>query len=184
MRRLILKMDCSLDGHVGGPNGELDWLFPDFDQEYAEWLSGRLGQAGAHLMGSVTYRGMAAHWPNSTEPYAAPMNRIPKIVFSHGAMPTPWGETQVLGGDLAAEITRLKQTPGKPLLAHGGARFAQALVGRGLIDEYWLIIHPLALGSGLRLFPALESPLRLKLLSQDVFASGVMATVLRAASGQ
>lgn len=181
MRQLVLKMDCSLDGFVGRPNGELDWLLPDFDDEHAEWLVDKLWQAGAHLMGSATYRGMASHWPTSTEPYAAPMNRIPKIVFSHGPIPTPWGQTQTVSGDLASEISRMKQEPGKPLLAHGGARFAQALIGSGLIDEYWLILHPIALGSGLRLFPELGAPLRLKLASQTIFKTGVMAAVFQPA---
>ena len=152
MRPLILKMDCSLDGYVGRSNGELDWLFPGFDQGHATWLTGRLWQAGAHLMGSVTYAGMASHWPNSTEPYAAPMDQIQKIVFSRGGLPTPRGETRVMGGDLVSEITQLKQMPGKPLLAHGGARFAQALVGCGVVDEYWLIMHPIVLGGGLKPF--------------------------------
>jgi dihydrofolate reductase len=184
MRQLILKMDCSLDGFVARPNGDLSWLLPDFDDEHAEWLVGRLWQAGAHLMGSATYRGMASHWPTSTEPYAAPMNGIPKIVFSHGPLATPWGETRVVCGDLAFEISRIKQEPGNPLLAHGGARFAEALVRSGLIDEYWLIIHPIALGSGLRLFPEVTAPIRLKPTSHTHFKTGVIATVLQPAPNQ
>src|SRR5438876_12382505 len=75
MRKLILQMQCSLDGFVSGPNGELDWIFPDLDAEYAAWGVERLWRAGAHLMGGVTFRDMAAQWPSSTEPYAAPMNQ-------------------------------------------------------------------------------------------------------------
>ena len=181
MRKLVLKMDCSLDGFVGGPNGQLDWLIPDFDEEHTDWLVGKLWQAGAHLMGSATYRGMAAHWPTSTEPYAAPMNQIPKIVFSRSLKQTNWGDARIATGDLATEVTRLKQETGKALLAHGGARFAQALIGSGLIDEYWLIIHPIALGTGLRLFPEIPAPIRLKLLSETTFKTGVMATVFQRA---
>lgn len=181
MRQLILKMDCSLDGFVGRANGDLAWLFPDFDEEHAEWLAGRLWQAGAHVMGSAAYRGMASHWPNSTEAYAAPMNQIPKIIFSHSRLPLPWGEARTVCGDLALEISRLKREPGKPLLAHGGAGFARDLIDTGLIDEYWLIIHPVALRDGLRLFAPAGEPIRLVPVSQDTFKSGVMACVFRPA---
>lgn len=177
MRKLILQMQISLDGYVGGPNGELDWIFPDFDEEYAEYEVEKLWQAGAHLMGSVTYRDMAAHWPSSTEPYAAPMNRIPKIVFSASLKQADWSQTQIVSGDLLKEIGRLKQESGKDLLAHGGARFAQSLVRSGLIDEYRLIVHPVALGSGLRLFPELAAPVRFKLSDAVTFKSGTIAKV-------
>lgn len=179
MRKLILKLDCSLDGFIGGPDGQTDWLFPGFDDEHADWLVPRLREAGAHLMGSATYRGMAAHWPTSAEPYAAPMNQIPKIVFSRSLKQTPWGESTIVAGDLLPEIARMKHESGKPLLAHGGARFAQALIHSGLIDEYWLIIHPVALGQGLRLFPETESPIRLRLVSETAFKTGVIATVFQ-----
>jgi dihydrofolate reductase len=181
MRKLTLEMQCSIDGFVGGPNGELDWIFPDFDEEYAEWGVEKLWQAGAHLMGGVTYRDMAAHWPNSTEPYAAPMNQIPKIVFSRSLTEASWGDTRIVSGDLAEEIARLKQESGGDLLAHGGARFAQSLVRTGSIDQYRLIVHPVVLGSGLRLFPDLAAPIRLRLADVPVFKTGTIAKVLQPA---
>jgi dihydrofolate reductase len=82
MRRLVLKMSMSLDGFVCGPNGELDWIFRSFDDELTAWQVEALRQAGVHAMGSRTFRDMANHWPTSPEPYAAPMNEIPKVVFS------------------------------------------------------------------------------------------------------
>lgn len=176
-RRLILQMQYSLDGFVGGPNGELDWVFENLHDEYEGWGAGILWDASAHLMGSVTYQDMAAHWPASTEPYAAPMNQIPKIVFSKSLTEADWTDTQVISGDLATEIARLKQEPGKPLLAHGDARFAQSLVQTALVDEYRLITHLVALGSGLRLFPDRYAPLRLKLVDEKPFKSGVVARV-------
>lgn len=181
VRKLVLKMDCSLDGFIGGPNGQLDWLIPQFDKEHSEWLVEKLWKAGAHLMGSETYSGMASHWPNSAEPYAAPMNQIPKVVFSRTLKKTTWGETQIVSGDLISEIVRMKHESGDYLLAHGGARFSQALIETGLIDEYWLIIHPVALGSGLRLFPELATPIRFRLVGETTFKTGVIATVLQPA---
>lgn len=179
MRKLTLQMQCSIDGFVGGPQGDLSWIFQDFDASSAKWTVEKLWQAGAHLMGGATYRDMAAHWPTSTEPYAPPMNQIPKLVFSKSLKEATWAETQIVSGDLETEVARLKQEPGKDLLAHGGARFAQSLVQTGLIDEYRLIVHPVALGNGLRLFPELARPLRLKLVDTVTFSTGAQANIYR-----
>ena len=80
MRKLILKMSVSIDGFVGGPNGELDWIFGAMDDDAAGWTVETVSQAGIHLMGSHTYYDMAAWWPTSTEVFAPPMNEIPKAV--------------------------------------------------------------------------------------------------------
>lgn len=171
-RKLVLKMSVSLDGFVGSNDGDVEWIFPSVDEELQEWMVDLLGQAGAHLMGRITYVDMAAHWPGSDEPYAAPMNDIPKIVFSRTLSDAAWPTTTVLSGDLSAEIGRLKAEDGDDLLAHGGAGFARALIGRGLVDEYRLVIHPVALGSGLPLFTA---PTELTLVSSEPFPGGAMA---------
>lgn len=181
MRKLILKMQCSLDGFVAGPHGEIDWALHNFDAEFATRETERLWHAGAHLMGTVTYSDMAAYWPVSTETYAPPMNNIPKIVFSHSLKTASWGETQIVDGDLSEEITRLKEEPGFDLLAHGGARFAHSLIRSGLVDEYWLNMHPVALGRGLRLFPELPEPVTLKLVDENRYRTGVVAAVYQAA---
>lgn len=179
MRKLLLKMSMSLDGFVGGPKGEVEWIFPSFDDGVTAWLMDTLWSAGAHLMGSVTYGDMAAHWPTSSEPYAAPMNEIPKVVFSKALKQAAWTDSRVASGDLVEEIARLKREPGKDLLAHGGARFVQSLVKHGLIDEYRLLIHPVVLGSGLRLFPEREQPMNLRLVSSTRFDKGAIANVYR-----
>ena len=82
-RKLVLKMSVSLDGFVGGPNGEVDWIFRTMgDPAATDWIVGTLREAGAHMMGSRTYYDMAAFWPFSDMPFAQPMNDIPKIIFS------------------------------------------------------------------------------------------------------
>jgi dihydrofolate reductase len=212
MRKLILKMQISIDGFVGGPNGEVDWIFKSLDAGATDWVVRSLWQAGVHIMGRRTFFDMAAYWPYSTEPYAPPMNAIPKLVFSrHGlndvrqaeltrafedasrqraslgekpvaaneAVAKEWAETPVLTGDLATEIKRLKQKAGKDILAHGGASFAQSLVKDGLIDEYHLIVHPVALGQGLPLFSQLARPADLKLVNSTPFDSGAVAQIYR-----
>ena len=201
-RRLILKMSMSLDGFVSGPNGEIDWLLRRRDEGATAWIAETLWQAGLHAMGSRTFSDMASYWPGSTDLLAAPMNDIPKIVFTRQASldrtaghTTPpqtnrahaasnaagWADSQVANGDLAAEIGRLKQQPGKDILAHGGARFAQSLVRSGLIDEYRLLVHPALLGVGLPLFATVPKPLDLDLVSTSIFRSGVAAHVYRPA---
>jgi dihydrofolate reductase len=179
MRKLIVQMQISIDGFVCGPKGELDWIFPDVDEGYTKWTLDKVWQAGAHLMGRVSYGDMAAHWPTSSEPFAAPMNQIPKIVFSHTLKEARWRETRIIAGDLGEEIGRLKAEPGKDLLAHGGARFIQALVRAGVVDEYRLVAHPIALGKGLSIFSELARPIRLELAEAITFNSGAVAKVYR-----
>jgi dihydrofolate reductase len=208
MRQLILKMSMSADGFVGGPNGEIEWLFKAYDAGVTDWEVAILWQASAHLMGSRTFRDMAAYWPASTEPYAPPMNEIPKVVFSRtgsiGQATTTraleeavrlrtapeatapsnlesWASPTIASGTLAEEIARLKRQDGKPLLAHGGASFAQSLAREKLVDEYCLLIHPVALGRGLPLFSELVEPLDLKLVSATTFATGAVAHTYRPA---
>ena len=134
-----------------------------------------LWDAGTHLMGRGAYDDMAPHWPTSTDIYAPPMNEIPKVVFSSTLTDPAWADTRVVSGDLATEIARLKAEDGGPLLLHGGASFARALAGLGLIDEYRLYVHPVALGDGLPLFGGRA---RLKLVESRTFATGVVASRL------
>jgi len=82
MRKLILKMSVSVDGFVGGPNGEISWIFRSMDNSVLEWTEDLLWKSGVHIMGSRTFHDMASYWPYSTEPLAAPMNEIPKMVFT------------------------------------------------------------------------------------------------------
>lgn len=199
MRNLILKMNVSIDGLVGGPKGEIDWMFRNRD-DAKTWLVDTLWRAGVHIMGSRTYADMAAYWPSSTDVLAAPMNQIPKVVFSRtGKAATTkaledafraaplektgasWDQPRIASGDLAEEIARLKQEPGKDIVAHGGAGFARSLVASGLIDEYQLVVHPVALGRGLSLFSDLPKPLPLTSVSTTRLAGGALAHVLRPA---
>lgn len=198
--RLVLKMSVSLDGFVGRPDGGIDWLMSRMDDTAGAWVAERLQRASVHVMGSNTFRDMAAWWPRSTEIFAPAMNAIPKVVFSRsGVMHTTnaqrdarairgepngasavesWDKAEVARGDLSEEIAALKRRY-QTVLAHGGARFARSLVASGAIDEYWLVIHPVALGEGLALFSGLNSPLGLQLVEQRRFATGAMALVLR-----
>jgi dihydrofolate reductase len=178
MASLGLKMSVSLDGYVAPIDGSTDWIAAGSSDDALSWNVETVSNAGTHLMGAATYAAMAAHWPSDPGPFAKPMNEIPKVVFSGSLTSADWGETTIATGDLAEAITRLKQErAGGYLFAHGGARFARSLVQTGLIDEYHLLIHPVVLGAGERIFPA---PLTIKPISTTVFSGGAVAHVFTA----
>ena len=175
MVSLILKMSVSLDGYVAPADGSTGWIAAGGSEDARNWSAETVSNAGVHLMGATTYAAMAAHWPGASGPFAKPMNEIPKVVFSGSLASADWGETTIAAGDLAEAITRLKQERSDGyLLAHGGARFARSLVETGLIDEYRLLIHPVVLGAGERIFLA---PLTIKPVSTTVFTGGAVAHV-------
>lgn len=184
-RLLVLKMSISIDGFVAGPNGEMDWMLASRDEEGAAWVTATLSAAGVHIMGHRTYHDMAAYWPTSTLPMAAAMNEIPKVIFSRSGeisapaadpqLYTDWLHPEYAGSDLVCDIAELKGRSGGYILAHGGASFAQSLVAADLIDEYRLVVHPVALGRGLPLFPELASPLNLELVEVKSFKAGAVA---------
>ncbi|RBL89885.1 dihydrofolate reductase family protein [Chitinophaga flava] len=180
MRKLIMKMSISVDGFVGGPNGEKDWVFQSSDEASRAWSVGQIVEAGLLIMGRKSFETLAAYWPTATGPFAAPMNETPKAVFTQkGFKVSPdtaasWADTRVFDGDLAESIKLLKQEPGKPILALGGAGFMRSLIGTGLIDEYRLAIHPTVLGAGLPIFNAFAKPLDLKLVAAEDFPGGIV----------
>ena len=216
MRKLILKMSMSLDGFVGGSKSEVDWIFASMDEGAVDWTMKSIWRAGVHIMGSRTFHDMASYWPYSNEVYAAPMNEIPKVVFSKNPSVTSsarsttqalrdasrantggaeathadsskeqsWRDARVMSGDLAADIAQLKSEPGKHIMAHGGAGFARSLVRLGLVDEYQLLVHPVARGQGLPLFSELPKPMVLQLVSATTFPAGAIAHVYRPAAAR
>ena len=208
MRELILKMAMSLDGFVGDPDGGHKWIF-DGDQESIAWTMETVWHTSLHVMGSRTFREMASFWPTSTEVFAPPMNEIPKAVFTKkgpailkgtdtllkearanapdgksvelqpGA--ESWAQAYVASGDLAEEIAKLKAQDGKPMIAYGGASFARSLIAHGLVDQFALLVYPIALGKGLPIFSDLSTPRPLKLVSSKVFPKGSVAQIYRPA---
>jgi len=206
MRKLILKISVSVDGFVGTTDGDVTWLFNSMSDESTAWVLDKISYGDFHIMGSRTFHDMAAYWPTSTGPFAAPMNRIPKIVFSRLGITTPgdpdktttavkktsqrdrakgmplaetpdtasWVNARI-ESDLAGTLAKLKKEEGKPIIAHGGAGFVQSLIATGLIDEYNFLIHPVALGTGLPLFPPMDKPKDLKLVASKTFKTGAIA---------
>lgn len=190
MRELILKMTMSLDGFVSASDGDNRWMFGQ-DPAARAWSVDYLGHAGLHIMGRETFHAMADHWPGSTDPFAAPMNAIPKAVFSHEGediVPSEatllpggesWADAYVASGDLGEEIAALKAELGGPIIAHGGVRFARSLIAERLVDQFALLVVPVALGRGEALFSELDAPLALNLVEAIRFPGGAIAQIYR-----
>jgi dihydrofolate reductase len=172
MRRVVLIMSMSIDGFVVGPHGHAGGLSEP--EELKRWKLDRIRRAGTHIMGRVTYEQMAAAWPTSTDDYAAPMNEIPKVVFSKTLVVATWAATSIARGELADEIAALRDQPGGEIIAWGGADFAQSLSRDRLIDEYVLVIKPLAYGGGLPIFRDLPDALQLNLIEARTFDGSVI----------
>jgi dihydrofolate reductase len=179
--RIVLMMGISLDGFVAVPSGNgltpvveggdgLPSEDPDLTKTKLDWI----WEAGAHLMGRTTYEEMAAFWPTSSADYAAPMNEIPKVVFSKSLERADWPESSIASGDLAEEIAKLKHGSDKDLIAWGGASFAQSLARQGLVDEYRLTAHPVAVSNGEPLFKDLPAPVRLRHVDSKLFKSAAV----------
>ncbi len=191
MRKLIMKMSITIDGFVAGPKGETDWIFRSSDETSRAWSLERSYDAGLIIMGRKSFESMAPYWPTATGPFAAPMNEIPKGVFSKSgykginvkpgtelsSAAASWAEAKIFEGDLAEEIKELKSRDGKPIVALGGAGFMRSLVATGLIDEYHLNTHPVVLGKGLPIFSSVEFPMDLKLVEAKSFPGGIVARV-------
>jgi dihydrofolate reductase len=184
VRKLVLMMGVSLDGLVArsGKFGAGGWGTPPEDPVLKARKLGWLRDAGLHLMGRNTYQEMAAFWPYSDDEYAAPMNNIPKVVFSKTLTTTDWATSTIASGDLAEEINARKGEPGKDMIAWGGAAFAQSLTRLRLVDEYRLVLQPVALGDGLPLFAGLTAPFVLDLVEARAYADGAVLHVYRPAN--
>ena len=176
MRPLVLQMGVTLDGYVSGPG---DWGLPAEHPDVAAWKVASLRKVGTHIMGRVTYEEMARYWPTAAGRYAEFMNTLPKVVFSTTLTAAEWDGSRIARGDLAEEIGALTNQSGGEIMAHGGAAFVQALSRRGLIDEYRLVILPVALGGGLPLFKDLAKPLRVDLAEARTFPDGTVIHVYR-----
>jgi dihydrofolate reductase len=133
MRKLVLQMGLSLDGLVARPgrHGSVGWGLPPEDPALKERKLEWLRDTGLHLMGRNTYEEMAEFWPTSDDAYAAPMNDIPKVVFSGTLERAEWADSRIARGDLPDEIAKLKREPGKDMIAWGAPRSHNRSPGLG-----------------------------------------------------
>jgi dihydrofolate reductase len=183
MRKLVLMMGVSLDGLVARPGrfGAGGWGVPPEDPALKTRKLAWLADAGLHLMGRVTYEEMAGFWPTADDEYAAPMNDVPKVVFSRTLTTADWPTSTIASGGLADEVNTRKRQPGKDMIAWGGAAFAQSLTRLRLVDEYRLVHQPVALGDGLPLFAGLTAPFVLDLIEARPYPDGSVLQIYRPA---
>lgn len=178
MRPLILEVSVmSLDGFIAAEDTGTDEFSDVHDPEVGAWIVDSISSVDTHIMGSITYRSMAEHWPNSTEIFAPPMNAIPKVVFSKSLQEATWTDSRIVSGDTVEEVQRLKALPGGAIMAHGGIKFLQSLAALDVVDEYRLLVYPYVAGSGQALFGGVEQLRGLRLKSSRQFPSGVLALV-------
>lgn len=182
-RDVVLQVSgMSLDGFIALEQSAFEQQARALtDTERDRWMVESINRADVHIMGRITYQDMSAWWPTSTEIFAEPMNRIPKVVFSRSLQSAAWGEgTRILRGDLGEGIAALKAEPGSgEVFAHGGAVFGQALAAADLVDEYRLIVYPFVVGRGPALFSGVTTPRQLALRQVVKFPSGCVAMVYR-----
>jgi dihydrofolate reductase len=176
LRRLIASEMVTVDGFFAGDNGELAWFVQS--EELDRFATKLLDSVDTILYGRVTYQMMAGYWPRAHGGFADRTNQLPKLVFSSTLDETPWGEwnnARPLKGPLADEVAKLKNEPGGDIVIYGSGRVVQALTRLGAIDEYRLVVNPVVLGTGSRLFDGLEEKRNLRLTESASWPSGCVA---------
>lgn len=180
MRKVILAMQMTLDGLIEGPRGELDWAAKEDAETWGDHFD-LMRSADTLLLGRVMYPAFERYWraaptnPSSTKneiEYARLADTVQKIVFSRALEKVEWKNTRIIKDHIAEEIQKLKQQPGGNMVLLGGAGLASTFVNLGLIDEYHLIVNPLVLGGGKRLFKDVKERHQLKLISTKTLSSG------------
>jgi dihydrofolate reductase len=173
VRKLVVTEFMSLDGVIEEPT----WTFPYWNEEIAKFKGEESSASDALLLGRVTYQGFAAAWPQSKDEGADYFNSVRKFVVSETLEePLEWNNSKLIKDDVVEQITNLKQQDGKDIAVHGSAKLVQTLMQHDLVDRYRLLVYPLVVGKGKRLFGE-GIPATLKLLESQSFNSGVVALI-------
>lgn len=193
MRQIIINEFITLDGVIQAPGDKEEdteggfqgggWAAPYMQDHMALVLEG-LDDVGAYLLGRVTFDIFASYWPTVTDEsdrIAGKFNTLPKYVASTTLKDPAWKGTTVLGGDVPGELGALKQSPGKDIHVIGSSGLAQTLMAHGLVDKYRLVVHPVVVGGGKRLFRAGGPATDLRLDASRTMASGLVILTYRAA---
>jgi dihydrofolate reductase len=176
MRRLFMQTNVSLDGYIDDANGDIDWHFSD--PEFQTFVDRTLESIDGMMFGRVAFERLAAYWPTAG-PEASPtqrrrMHELPKYVLSRTLERNDWHNSHVLGDDPAAAVARLKRQDGRDLALFAGGGAATTAVRLGLVDELRLIVNPVLLGGGTRLFDGPYARAELRLTDTRAFASGAL----------
>ena len=181
MRKVIVTMWVTLDGFIAGPNNDMSWV--RVDEAMGTYENDLVSAADTLLLGRMTYQSFAGSWPHvpdnpaaseGEKEYARKLNSMRKIVFSKTLETAKWNNSTLLHDISPDDIVALKQESGKNIVIYGSASVVQALMELGLIDEYQLLVHPIILGSGKRLFRDGSHTTALRLVEAKTFSSGVV----------
>ena len=172
MRKIVVTEFMSLDGVTEEPA----WTFPYWNDEIAAFKGEETDASDALLLGRVTYEGFAGVWPERTDEGADYFNSVRKYVVSTTLDTVEWNNSALIRDNVVEEITNLKQQDGKDITVHGSATLVQTLMQHDLVDLYRLLVYPVVLGKGKRLFKE-GIPATLKLRTSQPFSSGVVALV-------
>ncbi len=184
MRKIIVLSFISLDGVMQAPGGPKEdtsggfkyggWTFPYFDDFGGKVMAEQMGRPFDLLLGRKTYDIFAGYWPQHDNETGKPLNSATKYVASNSLTNPSWEKTVVLKGDVVKELKKLKQGEGPDLQVHGSGNFIQTLLKNDLVDEMWLKIFPVTLGSGKKLFAEGTIPAAFVLEKSSVSPSGVI----------
>jgi dihydrofolate reductase len=193
MSRVVVINHVTLDGVMQGP-GRPDedtrggfehggWAAANSDDVIGAALGERMAESGGLLLGRRSYEDMLSYWNTQDSPFKDALNMSPKYVASRTLRePLPWPNSTLLAGDVADAVAELKEQSGKDLQIMGSGKLIQSLIPAGLIDEYLLMIHPLVLGSGLRLFPDDGPAQSLRLVDSKTASTGVLIATYQPAN--
>ena len=173
MRKIIVSTQASMDSVIEDPQ---TWVFDYANDEFFQYAREQLSASDALIMGRVTYEGFAQAWPPQagSNEFADRMNSLPKYVASRTLKgPLTWN-ANLIQGDVAKAVAELKQQPGQNILQYGSGELTRTLLKHGLIDEYRVLVYPVAVGAGLHLFEKIEKT-KMKLLEAIPFSTGVVA---------
>lgn len=192
MAKLTLTAFLTLDGVVQAPGGPREdreggfehggWVVPYADEDMGRFIDGAFRSATGFLLGRRTYQIFAAHWPRVTDeadPVASRLNNLPKYVASRTLEKVEWNNSTLLGEDVPREVAALKERLDGELQIHGSGNLAQSLMAHGLIDEYRLLVYPVLLGTGKRLFTDGIAPAALELTDTRTTGTGVAVHTYR-----
>ena len=178
MRKLIAFNHVTLDGYFVNASGDFSWSrHGNDDPEFSAFVAENASGGGALVFGRVTYQLMASYWPTAIADQHDPsvakqMNAMPKIVFSKTLKEASWNNTRLVNGELATEMRKLKEESGPNMCVLGSGTIIAQLAPTGLIDEYQMVLDPVALGKGRTMFDGIKDKLDLKLTRSKVFRNG------------
>lgn len=184
MRNLLVFNSVTVDGYFTDRNGDMSWAHQADDPEWNAFTAENARSGGELVFGRTTYDLMASFWPTPAAAKMAPeiaenINKAPKVVFSRTMDKASWNNTRIVKGDLAEEIRKLKEEPGDGLVLMGSGSIISQIALKGLIDEYQMVVNPIALGRGRTMFDGIGDKLKLTLSSTRAFRNGNVLMVYK-----